>query len=624
LELARSLGAPANRVFLIFFVSLALLWGKVWPQIGEVSSIQEDKRKYKLAIHGVEPAETRLTAEPYEIQTAFQEKLNQARKESLDLPGGYKLDVPVYYVPLVWSTLCLILFAYLNLSRRRHFALIGRALRVLRQDVGYTEEELHDLCPSLPWWLIPLPRENGEVITAEQFRHATGWISEYRRRVIRGGLALVGLVLLQFLTLWVAWQVFQVVAAESKPEQFLLCLATLLVVALTLICLADWLLQRQVPDHLAVARSPHEWNRRTFLISGCLALLTLSFLPVSNVIRSFAGSRDRKTQMKSDAKSKRLNPRFRRTKPAPVKAPSGMGGKTALLNKRSGIIHYVRHDLDKTKSQKVVPEDGQVPAAKRSKQEPWVCCTRTRSGSHAGDLNQPCLIGITNVHPVRFTKISLSDTILRAGMNGIAALHRRGIRYPRLHRQYAGWALEQEAEEILKRKNPDDVHRASELLFIAIEQAPLSLRLYDRLAALSVEYRLANVRQQLINRAREKVQDHPSARFVNHEVLGRKGLKQQGNRWTRLWVNFVDRAMGRAVTEEASNRPRQTCRGGTLVPRAVKVQPERIDKSLATALQQRIEKWENPQDPWYQKWASGSRKWKLPQPAERCKQRPDR
>src|ERR1700704_2220039 len=186
LDIARSFAASSNRIFLIFSLSLGLSWFQtVLPRVKNIASVTpltrilqyhsknlvNSPRLKELSVHRLRSLKSALLED--RVNGRQEDTISLARKGTADdaerseftLPFGFgKLPIGSYFAPLLWALLCLGLGVYLNFSRRRCFALLGRSLRVLHDDLHYSSTNLVDIFPGVPWWFVPLP-VSGKAVT---------------------------------------------------------------------------------------------------------------------------------------------------------------------------------------------------------------------------------------------------------------------------------------------------------------------------------------------------------------------------------------------------------------------------------------------------------------------------
>lgn len=610
LEVARILITAANRVFIVFFISLLLIWvQRVLPDYKQISEVTRAKNRFLLAQGSasrlLELKEIPLNTTSIQLERDWQSRLAEANKKTLKLPGGYDLEVPAYYSALIWSLICLTLFWYLNFSRRRHFSLMGRGLRVLRVDAHYSARDLTDVCPGLPWWLIPLPNRDGEVITAIEFRNATGWIAERRRSELLGASALLILLGFQLFTLRVSWLAFSSLASQDKVAQFWFHEVTVGVIVLTLICVVDWLRPARVPDNLAVQANPNQWRRRDVIVSAGSLLFTWLVFPSLNIAESL-----RKRSKNPAYAAKRVNPRFKRKKhrSQTLQQPASQRG---LLNERTGVIHYVAHSRPQFCFHGL--NDLRIQALKPVSFVDTVLHPPLESTSNLSKGSSKVPIALTNSSSRPFSKLPALEGNGRSSNSKSAPL-----RY-RIHSDYASWATELEVEHLLTEDKPRLAEVCS-LLKKAIEIAPQSLRLYDRLGVICIHYNLVDQQRELIQLVEKRIALELYQGKLVESYPGAPNAS--GNSTYGFWGDVFDRCLGRgSVNEGKTAHPkrhgrevRSRCRSGKrLSARHDRFKPNK----LAAALQGRIKAWSNPKSNWYIKQAN-KKVWKLPSAGQKC------
>jgi hypothetical protein len=597
LDVARSLATAANRVFLLFFVSLLLLWTqRVFPAIGQLNGVGRARTRFLNSV-----LITRL-----DLEQAYQRQLNDARADPFELPGGFKLKVPAYYAPLVWGFLCLTLIAYLHFCRRRHFALAARGLRSLREDAGYPPAALSDLAPALPWWLAPLPRRDGKVITSAEFYSAFGWVASRRRIAGLGFAAIAALIVLQLYTLYLSWRTSALIAIQSKTEQFWTLEATALMAILTVLIAVDWMRPARVPDNRITELNPNQLGRREFIGASTLTTLSLLPYPIGNLFQSFSRT------LRHTAYSGPRTPRFKPKRKHALPVPAVASNATALLNRRSGVVHYIAHDHPDQRCLHGI----QVSWLDRLTPVDFVHTVLAPDSSLL--LPPPA----KPQHGARPAAVQVAPQPDAAPQHELVPVDRpptlaRSAAAPpprpqiRIHSDYESWCIQQEATKALEKGNPA---LACKLLLRVLQSRPDDLRLYDRLASITVQHKLPHERQELIQFAETRV-PHLRGGEAHSRASSSGGA---GSPAPSLMDDLARRVIGQAPSKPVIRRVRgrHRCLGGKLAPRKA---PGGGKISEAEALRRRIANWENPSSKWYLKWANGKREWKEPARAVRCR-----
>jgi hypothetical protein len=618
LEVARTLATGANRVFLVFFLSLVLSWVQLVPPrikgILHVATLRQTvgalrvgQYRQATTIHELREEKKTLT----ELESTLNGAQEAERADHFPLPGGFgALDVPPYSSPFLWSLLCLALLIFLDFSRRRCFSLVGRALRLLQEEVNYRERNLVDICPGLPWWLIPLPGLNGKIVTAEQMRKATGWIANRQWLNIAGGAALVGFLSLQLLTIGISFLSFLVIGKRDPRLQFILLELNAAVLLATILCVFDWVRTKNVPDNLAEDKNPNEWGRREALRSlGYTTAGLIFFVPGMNLIQSY--------RFKSSPRIKR-----RKTSKSPMVENHSPGG---YLNMRSGVVHFVSAE-----------QGARQPGLRGMYGDYWRTFKRV-------DLVEAVL---------RPTKIKAAISQYRARMNSengaktaitVASVRnargsakRKRNRELRLDKHSISWSIEREVERLLAQK-PPATSDACALLFQGICIAPCSLRLYDRLAVICVQYNLPDQLKELITRSQQQL-----TRTQQFLSVGRMAPKEaicmcsgrtiwpprvanfrtifasEDREGISLWDRVVTGMPPLTPRKKFLKRPRYVCKAGKKVLRIRRDQYASGTGQFSRELASRIAAWQNLNSSWWKKWSAKERMWKLPQVAKKC------
>jgi len=593
LEVARGLIGGVNRVFLFFSVSLVLLWvQRVLPDYQSLLKVERARTAFLNA--NAPAAESRLAPSLRLLPNAdalerdWQKQVDQANKEQLKLPGGFDLEVPAYFAPIVWTLVCLSLLWYLAFGRRRQFALMGRALRVLKEEAHYQSEALTDLCPALPWWLFPLPRKDGASVSCVEFQQAGGWLAN-RTRLIGTCVVAFGLLLAtQFFTLSISWRAFSRLASQDKPAQFALHELTIVVFVLTALWVVEWLRPTTVPDQLARDRSPNDWSRRNVVVSAAALFAGVLAHPLDNVVGSLR-SRTSAASAKENPNAGR-NPRFKRKKRKILSVPKIDAPNDALFNPKSRVVHYVGASAQQ-------------------------CCLRGIQQRRIDEMKTHVRLVDVVEKPFVPQEASQSTQSMRID-------RRRDNRTTRLHASCATWSVERAAEELVQQK--DGKKAACRFLRMALAGAPRTLRLYDRLAVLTLDPDLQQERKEFLQFAR-RVADaehmmlteskrRPEAATSSDPVIRETGW------WREVW----SLAIGRSVPSRDGKRTRHTrrphrVRCGNSAPRPRHSKSNRLPQTrrFGDELAARITAWENPSSGWRRR--RNKRAWMLPAPATKCK-----
>jgi hypothetical protein len=598
LSLARTFALAANRVFLIFVVSLALLWQqRVFPDLQASRSVERARVRFLTSRVAVarDDQQTLPLLDGVDrpvvqtLEQQWQEQANQARNSPWKL-FGFELPVPVYYSALVWTLLCFVLLSYLTFIRRRHFALLGRALRILRSDVGYSSEDLADLCPGLPWWLLPVCRRDGEVVRSTDLIAAAGWQASYRHLYVLQVAALATLLVLQLFTGWVGWRVVSTLATQDKAEQFLLLELTLLVQVMTLASVYEWMRPARVPDHRSHEENPNGWHRRDVFGVGMATSFALAFYPTGNVLATYS----------EEAPSRRGgNPRFRRAR-SQAGSTAARYSTNGLLNQRTGTLHYVRSDATQHLCLAgITPEH----VARMKPVEFVATLTEAPRARRATATPSAAIV----------ERSTITTTAAYLGQPGAAPLIR-------VHASCAAWAVEQAVEGILRESGGGRAEQAAKLLADAIERDPENLRLYDRLAVLTIKHPLTTYRAELVRLATNHL------RSVRSHLPRVREAKRSANTGAvepgappPFWRDLLNRALGvrSAAEPHLRQRQRHRCTPGTPQLRT----GTRMKTPVGAALEARIAAWQNPTSRWHKRWTSPDREWRLPTAASPCKMR---
>jgi len=167
LERVHSISSGAKRTAVLWLVALAIWFQQLEPKLGQVREAQISRRV-------ILPAST-LGLQSIAVSQHFQDKEILAKQEELELPFSIKFKLRPELVTTLWLALAFGLSAYLLVTRRRLFRLAARGLRILEAEAKAEPPYVRSLVGEAVWWLTPLPRRAGQVLTAETFRRALGW-----------------------------------------------------------------------------------------------------------------------------------------------------------------------------------------------------------------------------------------------------------------------------------------------------------------------------------------------------------------------------------------------------------------------------------------------------------------
>ncbi|HUR21671.1 MAG TPA: hypothetical protein VMZ90_12725, partial [Vicinamibacterales bacterium] len=500
------------------------------------------------------------------------------------------IDVPAYYSPVVWSALCLCLLWYLAWGRRRHFVLMGRALRGLKEGAGYQHDDLTDLSPALPWWLFPLPRRGGAAVTCQEFAIAGGWLANRARLTAICAVAFGSIVAVQCFTLWVSWRSFSLLASQDKSTQFLLHELTLVLVVLTVLWMIEWLRPMAVPDQWASEHGRNDWTRREMMLASAALLSGVTVHPLGNIAASFsdAGPQAANEPGTAPHASNKRNPRYKRKRQTSAPLPSLTAPNDALLNAKSQVIHYVGHAA--------------LPSCLRGIPQRAILAMRPVSFVEKMREVSTAASPAAGITPQRErprsdtgrATMAVADT---TDLSGTARFHQAG----------RSWAAEQAAEQLVAEGRQREAYS---LLSMALALDPRSLRLYDRLAVLTLSEELREQRVEFLRLASglasRLVSDSPT--FSPDSPIPDEAS------WShRLWLRITGSSLPDATRQRARHRSR--CAAGVTRPREQAASGGRRS-SFEAALAARVSAWQTPRSGWRARRAR--RPWMLPAPPQRC------
>jgi hypothetical protein len=583
-ESSRQLAAGSNKVFLAFFVSLVLMWFEiVMPKVQEIVNARDiaQGRMGFIKSRGLirSPANrTPGTGVQTYVSEAQEYASNVSNEDTVALPFGNTLHhVKKYLSPLIWTFAALVLLIYLDLTRHRYFELIGRGLSILKNDLGYKSTELVDSCLFSPWWLAPFPVYDGKRgVTVQEFRTAIGLATNARYKIVAASLALSSIFGIQLFTLWVTWKTLVLFGPEDRLAKFLYLEITLLLFLLTIVCGIDWLWPKEVPDIGAGMQNPNAWGRRQFVASGGWLLLGLLFYPALNSILRIT----RPLRFAADR-----TPRFKRKKEGTPVVQSATLSTNGLLNPKSGVLRYVS------------------PSAM---QQTGLRGLSSFEGFVAVDFASTVLHPPMAKYSRRYGDPLPFDSPAGDGRNS----NKIRLRSAHLDPRFETWAIESAVDELLK-KNPKDP-KACELLTYVLENGSLSLRLFDRLAVLTVQKDLPKVRERLIQIAEKHVQQLSAEAQASH-------LPKPVTSWQRLYSAMGIRQSSHL--RRLSPSERRKCRGGELLARKRQTPEVHPYRNIKKQLERRVAAWKNKKGRWFIKWSANNRTWQAPIRAKACSRR---
>jgi hypothetical protein len=340
-----SKASGTSKVALAWFLALVFLWlGGLEPIVPKLNALYDKSRKefsavselqsFKVGQYGGDEAKRQKQVQSLEDQVrttrAERVKILRAAKVPFSVPGFPAFDVPTRLASLAWSILLFGLMLYLASARSTILVWVAHSGRLLREAGSEEPPSRPPIVLFVPWWVAPLPHQDGACVTAEEFRSLVGWKNP-RLATIGVVSALSLLCVLQFrVSLIGINSAFDLLHPGEGSSLSLLIGLSFIVLMATVASTVAWFLGHTVTEQELQGARPRVLSRRTFLVSASISAgtLLLSFLATTTVLRN------------SKLVSGLLRaPRYRRQKKPPaavVDLPVGFH-----LNKKSRVIHYV-------------------------------------------------------------------------------------------------------------------------------------------------------------------------------------------------------------------------------------------------------------------------------------------
>jgi hypothetical protein len=216
---------------------------------------------------------------------------------------------------------------------------------------------------------------------------------------------------------------------------------------------------------------------------------------------------------------------------------------------------------------------------------------------------------------------ALGTTILpgrNLGSSFLASAQKNPRYRKRKHRPSAGYKTERMVEENLRAKSITP-HDAYEQLCSALLKEPHNLRLYDRIAALTVQFNLIDQRLLLVEMAQRAYGEQANSRRstsplpLGSPLAGPRPLTgpskhpyYRRNLWERILTGVPD-------YPQKGKRAKKCSKKGWVSRNRKHSKP-----SFESLLQKRVERWVNPNSQWIKKWSEHGprtkRGWLLPNP----------
>ncbi len=353
LDIARATVAHTSTIAILWLVAIIVCWWSIEQDIEqhnqnaeevsrsypEVAGKYKDKQRRDL-VNTLRNKELNNECNSDDcVETIFQvskQKVEQTRSGTIDfqLPTFSPFKVPTRIAPAVLSGIILLLAIYLSLMRERTFRYLGRALRILRGDLKTPMEKIGDVLSPRSWWVPPLPRKSGEIVSSEDFSVALGWCRPEEVSKVLVLLFWMVLFLIQLrLTLSGVSFIEEITRTAVLRAEANLPLERALVgvywafLGMTVSLGVRWLWSGHVPDSVLSPKDEIKGSRRRFLLhtGAGLALAILASSQTLHLVRSLTLPHISR------------HPRFRKQRPF----ANLLGADGLRLNPRSKVIHLI-------------------------------------------------------------------------------------------------------------------------------------------------------------------------------------------------------------------------------------------------------------------------------------------
>jgi hypothetical protein len=491
LDRLRASAATTTKTLLTWLVFLVLIfWQNVLPVWTDAASVRRSKSRVAAAS---------VVSERKSAQREIQERLVTNRDEPIEMPFGIKLrNVPAFWLPTVWSAVAFGVLFYLVLAKRRLIAIGAQTVRLLREHLRLSGDQIADYFGGLPFWLVPFPRVDGPRVSVIDLQDALGWRSSYRRARVWTGVAALALVVLLGITLYVAFLAGVELAPKGPHTVAILCLTPMIAVA-TALCLAELLVPAGViPDRYAFEH-PHGRGRRRFVEAALLALTAVA-------VTGLGLRRSAPSPVATSTPTQRF-PRFRR-KRSPAVALNATEG--IYLNPDSRVYHI----------------------GGRACQGCFAGFTLTRGVAEQSKTN-PALLNPT---PEQYGFLRKTPTQMMADLEATSVRYQGRIPRSttvtpkaRLHRGGAVCGIAELAEASIRNGEIDESAR---VLAAGVRLHPRSISLADELAAIAVRAKRPQLMAQLTATLKARLGELPTERTRRRKPRHRMRAGQKVRRAT--------------------------------------------------------------------------------------------
>ena len=324
IESAEKLGQGAQKTFVSMVLALLLLWqGSIEPLVPKLNALWTSTNKSIKAIYkaeeyqnekGKKSTEEEISTKLKRLKDVSTETKEKRRTDAANaaiafsIPGLPGINVPTRYAGLVWSVLLTLAILYITHCRKNIVKLYAASARHLKT-TDTTNFPYRPATPfNAPWWLQPLPRRNGESISATEFsRFLQGDISTSSAMVGVGSIFLL-LIALQIRVALISTGSLAIFSNQGKLDAH--SISCIILNALPLVSsdylIASWFSSTTVPDNSFSQRDAKANQRRVALttfaiVVGSFALAKALANAKTSTLISWMRSPRYKRQHKSEA-----------------------------------------------------------------------------------------------------------------------------------------------------------------------------------------------------------------------------------------------------------------------------------------------------------------------------------
>jgi hypothetical protein len=354
-EIARSTAQKTGAIAVLWLMAVGISWWSIESEIEAktkkvtlaASEFSAAFKRHQDARYSLDEAQRRTGSDAKVLEektTTVDEaskSLDGARKSFLEakestikfkLPTFPEFEIPTRAAPGILSAIVLALAGYLVFMRERTFRHLALGLRVMRARLREPMDRIGEVLGPRTWWMAPLPRRSGEVVTSEEFACALGW-----QRPENAARSTIGLFWLALLAIQLRVTQLGVgflrefnVSPDSGINLHLVSgLQSLyvLIFGISASLAVTWFRPKSVPDgDFDVAREELEARRAALLRLRDAGIVLAFVLLIPRVERIASGEA---------ARLFRRMPRFRKRAPGTPAA----GADGLRLNPRSAIVH---------------------------------------------------------------------------------------------------------------------------------------------------------------------------------------------------------------------------------------------------------------------------------------------